>query len=138
MMRSLFVFLAGVMLLCSAFALFTKATWGEPIGVDSLRPAPGRKRVAVQVEVRARKFVLVNEQGMAVGAFGVVDGQLLLMLRDQDKNVRAIFVVDQEGQPRIVFRDENGRPRAQFDIEENESRLMLLDENGKITFKAPQ
>ena len=97
-----------------------------------------KKRIAVQEEVRARKFVLVNEQGTSVGAFGVVDGQLLLMLRDQDKNVRAILAVDEDGQPGIVLLDENGKPRAQFDIEENKSRLMLLDENGKITFKAPQ
>ncbi len=126
------------MLLCSAFALFSRATWGEPIGVDSLQPVYAQEKAAVQEEVRAKKFVLVNEKGTPVGVFGVFDGQLSLMLYDQNKKVRAVLAVDKDGQPGFVLVDENGKIRVQFDIEENEPRLMLLDENGKVTFQAPQ
>ena len=138
MMRNLFVFLAGVLLLCSAFALFSRATWGEPIGVDSLPPRPAQTRVAVQEEVRARKFVLVNEMGTPVGAFGVLDGQPSLKLFDQNKKVRLVLALDQDGQPAFVLTDENEKIRAQFDLEDNEPRLMWIDEKGKASFQIPQ
>ena len=97
-----------------------------------------QEKVAIQEEVRARKVVLVNEQGTPVAAFGMVGGQLSLALRDENKKVRAVIGVDQEGQPGVFMLDENGKIRAKFDVEENEPRLLLLDENGKILFKAPQ
>ena len=134
-MRNLFVFLAGVMLLCSAFALFSRATWGEPIGIDSLRSRPVQKKAVIQEEVRAKRFVLVNEKGATLGAFGMFDGQLNLMLLDQNEQVRVAFALGRDGQPGFVLLDENGRIRAQFDLEENEPRLMLLDEKGKATFQ---
>ena len=118
--------------MCSAFALFSRATWGEPIGVESLEPVHVQRKAAVQEEVRAKKFVLVNEKGTPVGTFGVFNGQLSLMLHDQDRKVRAILAVDKDGQPAFVLLDENGKIRTQFDLEGNEPRLILLDENGKI------
>ena len=164
-MRNLFVFLAGVVLSCSALALSSRVIWGEPIGVDALQPVPiqerpvVQERVAVQEEVRAKKFVLVNEKGTTVGVFGVFNGQLSLILNDQDKKVRAMLVVDGNGQPafvlidgngkirtqldvegnkpRIMLLDENGKTRAQLDVERNKPRLVLLDENGKAAFQAP-
>ena len=138
MMRSLFVFLAGVMLLCSAFALFSRATWGEPIGVDSLRPPSVQEKAAIQEEVRAKRFVLVNDHGTPLGAFGVIDGQLSLKLFDQNKKVRLVLALDPNGQPGVVLADENERIRAQFDLEENKPRLMMLDENGKVMAQVPQ
>ena len=136
-MRNLLVFLMGVSLLCSAFGLFSKATWGEPIGVDSLKP-DFQGKAAIQEEVRAKRFVLVNEHGTPLGALGVIDGQLSFKLMDQNKKVRLVLALDPNGQPGVVLADENERIRAQFDLEENEPRLMLLDENGKVVFQAPQ
>ena len=126
------------MLLCSAFALFSKATWGEPIGVDSLRPPPVQEKAAIQEEVRAKRFVLVNDHGTPLGAFGVIDGQLSLKLFDHNKKVRLVLALDPNGQPGVVLADENERIRAQFDLEENKPRLMMLDENGKVMAQVPQ
>ena len=137
-MRNLLVFLAGVLLLCSAFALFSKATWGEPIGVDSLRPPPVQEKAAIQEEVRAKRFVLVNDHGTPLGAFGVIDGQLSLKLFDHNKKVRLVLALDQDGQPGFVLADENEKIRAQFDLEDNEPRLMWIDEKGKASFQIPQ
>ena len=138
MMRSLFVFLAGVMLLCSAFALFSRATWGEPIGVDSLRPPPVQEKAAIQEEVRAKKFVLVNEKGTPVGRFAMVNGQPGLVLHDQEKKVRAVLALDRNGEPGLVLFDKNVKTRAQFDLQENEPRITLLDEKGKVMFQSPR
>ena len=137
MMRNLFVFLVGVMLLCSAFALFSRATWGEPIGIDSLEPVYQEKaavqgKAAVQEEVRAKKFVLVNEKGTPVGAFRTFEGQPGLMLNGQDKKVRAIFALDRSGGPGFVLFDENGKILAQFAIMGNEPRIVLRDKNKKL------
>ena len=158
-MRNAFLLLVSVLLLGSTFALFSRATWGGPIGADSLQPATIQMKTAVHEEVWAKKFVLVNDVGTPVGVFGVFDGQLSLLLRDQNQKDRAVLAVDKDGQPalvlvnengkirvqfdiednepRLVLLDENGKIRAQFDIEENEPRLMLLDENGKATFQTP-
>ena len=138
MMRNLLVFLAGLMLLCSAFALFSRATWGEPIGVEALQPIPVQEKIAVQEEVRAKKFVLVDEKEAPVGTFFMYDGQVTLMLSDKDKKVRALLAVDKDGQPGFVLLDENGKIRVQIDVEGNEPRVKLLDENGETTFQAPQ
>ena len=137
-MRNLFVFLAGVVFSCSVLALSCRVIWGEPIGVDSLRPADVQGKITVQEEVRARKFVVVNEKGLPVGTFGVIEGQVSLGLFDQNKKVRLVLALDQHGQPGVALADENERIRAQFDLEENEPRLVLLDENGKAIFEAPQ
>ncbi len=131
-MRNLFVFLAGVLLSCSAFALFSRATWGEPIGVDSLEPVLVQGNAAVQEEVRARRFVLVNEKGISMGVFDTFGGQPCLMLHGENKKVRAIFGLDKDAQPGVALFDKNGKIRAQFDIEGNEPRVVLFDENGKI------
>ena len=137
-MRSLSVILASVALLCSTAALFSRVTWGEPIGVDSLGPPPVQGKVAVQEEVRAKKFVLVNEEGTSTAALGSVEGQPGLVLYDHNNKRRALIALDKDGQPGILLLDANGRIRAQFDIEGNEPRLVLLDENRKATFQAPQ
>ena len=137
-MRNLFVFLAGVVFSCSALVLSSRVIWGEPIGVDSLRPTHVQEKAAVQEEVRAKRIVLVNEHGTPLGAFGVIEGQLSLKLFDQNKKVRLVLALDQDGQPGVVLADDKERIRAQFDLEENEPRLMLLDKNGKVTFQVPQ
>ena len=130
--------------MCSAFALFSTATWGEPIGVEALQPIPVQARpavgekVAVQEEVRAKKFVLVDEKETPVGTFFMYDGQVTLMLSDQDKKVRALLGVDKDGQPGFVLLDEKGKIRVQIEVNGNEPRLKLLDENGETTFEAPQ
>ena len=140
-MRNLLVFLMGVVLLCSAFALFSTATWGEPIGVDAMEPiyteekAPGAERPRVHGEIRAKRFVLVNEKGAPVGVFGMFNGQLSLLLHDQDKKLRAVLGVDRGGQPGFGLLGDNGKLRAQLDIDADEPRLVLLDKNGKIRAK---
>ena len=138
MMRNLFVFLAGVVFSCSALALSSRVIWGEPIGIDSLPSPPVQEKAAIQEEVRAKKFVLVNEKGATLGAFGMFQGQTNLMLYDQNDQVRVAIALDRDGQPAFVLLDDNGKHRAQFDLEENEPRLMLLDANGKVTFQVPQ
>ena len=125
------------MLLCSAFALFSTATWGEPIGVDSLRPPSAEEKAAIQDQVRAKKFILVNEKGTTVGTFGVFNGQPGLVLHDQEKKVRAVLALDRNGEPGLVLFGENGKARAQFIMRKGEPRLALFDGVGKVSFQAP-
>ena len=139
-MRNLLVFLIGVVLLCSAFALFSTATWGEPIRVDAMEPIYTEEKAAaeepgVHEEVRAKRFVIVNEKGMPVGVLGVFSGQLSLLMHDQDKKLRAVLGVDRGGQPGIGLLGQNGKLRAQFDIDGDEPRLVLFDKNGKVRAK---
>ena len=129
-MRNLFVFLAGVLLLGSAFALFSTATWGEPIGVDSLQTHV-QEKAAVQEEVRAKKFVLVNEKGTPVGTFGTFEGQPGLLLHDQNKKLRAVFALEEDGRPMLALVDETGKFRAQFAIAGDEPQIVLWDKNKK-------
>ena len=136
-MRSLLVVLASIALLCSTAALFSRVTWGEPIGVDSLRPAPVQGKAAVQEEVRAKKFVLVNEKGARIGTFGAFNGQPGLVLHDQDKKVRAVLALDRNGDPGLALFDENGNPRAQVIMQQGEPKLMLFDGDRKASFRAP-
>ena len=137
-MRSLSVVLASIALLCSTAALFSGITWGEPIGVDSFGPAPVRGKAAIQEEVRAKKFVLVNEQGTRMGTFGPFNDQPGLVLHDQDNKVRAVLALDKNGEPGLVLYDENQKPRAQVIMRRGEPKLVLFGENRKPTFRAPQ
>ena len=160
-MRNLSVFLAGVVFSCSALALSSRVIWGEPIGIDSLRPTNVQAKAVVQEEVRAKKFVLVNEQGASVGAFGTsngqpglalysesekvrasfaldTNGQPGLVLFGESKKTRALFALDTNGQPGVVLFGENGKARAQFIMQKGEPRLTLLDGVGKVSFQTPQ
>ena len=160
-MRNLFMFFAGVVFSCSVLALSSRVIWGEPIGIDSLRPTHPQGKAAVQEEVRAKKFVLVDEQGMSVGAFGTTNGQPRLALYGESEKVRALFALDPSGQPGlalfsesqkaraffaldtngqpgVVLFGENGKPRAKFIMQKGEPRLTLLDGVGKVSFQTPQ
>ena len=130
-MRNLLVCLAGGLLLGSAFVLFSRATWGEPIDIDALQPTHVRDNAAVQEEVRAKKVVLVNDMGKAVAVFGMFKDQPSLIMRDQNNKVRAVLALREAGQPQLVLFDGTGKRRAQFDTQASEPRLMLFDGTGK-------
>ena len=144
----------------SGFMLFSRATWGEPIDINALQPARVQDTTAVQEEVRAQRFVLVNEMGTSVAVFGLFKNQPSLIMRDQNDKVRAVLALRQAGQPelvlfdgtgrrraqfdteaseaRLILFDGTGKPRAQFDTEKDEPRFMLFDGSGKVAFQAPQ
>ena len=131
MMRNPLVLLAGAILLCLATGLFSKAIWGEPIGIDSLRPTPIQAKAIVQEEVRAKRFVLVNEEGTTLGTFGALDGQPAIAMHDQNKKLRALFAIDSNGQPGLVLFGENGNAQAQLVMGRVEPRLVLQDQEKK-------
>jgi hypothetical protein len=87
-------------------------------------------------EVRARSFVLVNENGKPLAELGVTEaggpavGTRLRFFDQKGKPVLWLGV-DQNG-PRFDLHDENGKARAALDLLKDGPELILFDENGKM------
>lgn len=57
---------------------------------------------------------------------------------EEDGNVRANFLIDQVGIPRLIIRDRLGEPRVLLTFDENlPSQLLLFDGNGHPIYQVP-
>ena len=104
-------------------------------------------------EVRARKFVLEDENGGTCAMLGVAEDSPGLVLYDEDgkrrvvlsvsaaDNAPVLVLLDENGKarvqmtavgdgPNLTLSDGNGKPRAGFNVSDNMPSLVLLDENG--------
>jgi hypothetical protein len=83
-----------------------------------------------QNEIRARSFILEDENGKERAALvGSKDGASLEML-DENGKVRAKMSVDKDGSM-LLLSDENGKLRAGLSAHKFGAGLVLYDENGK-------
>jgi hypothetical protein len=112
----------------------------------------------VQDEIRARKFVLEDENGKTrAGLVAGIDGPALalfdengkmrigmaafefgpgLSLSDENGKMR-ILVAALKGMATMNLADENGKPRAKLSVPKEGPDLKLIDENGKVLWQAP-
>jgi len=80
-------------------------------------------------EIRARKFVLEDENGKERAALAVNEYGSELLLHDENSKMSARLLVIAEG-PALVLR-ENGKTRAELGVLNDTPQLVLLDENGR-------
>ena len=80
--------------------------------------------------VKARSFILVDDDGKVRGIFGVVKGGPLLSMYDENGKGRATLTVSSYG-PGLTLRDENGKERATLTAVKPGPLLRLFDQNGK-------
>ena len=80
--------------------------------------------------VRAKEFILVDENGMLRANMGVGKDGPLLALYDEKGKPRIALSVDKEG-PQLTMRDENDKPRIGMLLIDSGMGLTLRDEKGK-------
>jgi len=86
-------------------------------------------RIAVN-EVRARRLVLVDDEGQERAALDVIGNGPGLTLLDAAGNCRAMLAVTAE-EPWLTLFDAAQKPRAALEMTPNGPRLTLADETGK-------
>ncbi len=97
-------------------------------------PAPAQPAGAGMImtgakEIRARKFVLEDENGESRGGLVVLNEGPSLALIDEKGELRAVLGVGKDG-PRLDLWDENGNTRAMLSVDKDGPALTLIDENG--------
>lgn len=97
--------------------------------IPTTRPAPAQK------EVRARAFILEDENGRAVATLITERGGTVLRLCDAKGDARAMLSVTNDG-PSLGLFDENDHLRAALVAHKAGSGMMLHDENGKTRIGA--
>jgi hypothetical protein len=94
------------------------------------------RAAAVQKEIRASSFCLVDESGNNRGRFAIMKDGAGLALYDESGKVRAGVFATKLGAS-LDLCDENGKIRGYFNVGKDGPRLDLRDEHGKRLFSAP-
>lgn len=143
---------AGAGLLLAAWVV----SWAFEPGTAIAEPA---KAGAVVREVRAKRFVLEDENGKRRAVLGVNKRSVMLILLGEKGQVLAnllatktgasLWLSDEKGEERavlsaakdashLVLLDEKGKQRATLRADKTSgSRLEFLDKNGKLLWSAP-
>lgn len=89
--------------------------------------------------VRARKFVLVDEEDQPRGLWNVfADGSTGLALAGEDDKPGGVWAVLADGSSALNLFDKNGRVGAKLAVgTDGSTALTLADKDGKIIFRAP-
>lgn len=98
--------------------------------VATVEPASAQPSDGVLKEVRANKFVLVDDDGKMLAQLGVDVFGPTLSLSDKNDKVRAWLGVDEDG-PLLQLSDDKGKVRALLGADEDVSGLSLFDDKGK-------
>ncbi len=103
------------------------------------------KRDRVEPEVRARSFVLVDDNGKDRAALAMTEDGPRLFLSDENGEPRVTLSVQKDG-ARLSLWDENGKNRVGLSVLKNGPgvsvtkdmpNLTLMDGKGKVVWKAP-
>jgi hypothetical protein len=96
--------------------------------IESVRPVQAQGYAKVSQEIKAKKFTLVDEQGMDRATLSIEkDGSGPdLVLIDKNYHIRAIL-----GVGKLILHDEKGFSRAYLSVGKGGPSLGLLDEKGK-------
>ena len=100
------------------------------VGWAGVLQTTAQEKAQVLPEVRARNFVLVDENGKMRAGLTVLKYGPGLNLIDENGKIRAQLGVGMNG-PGLFLLDENGKGRTQLIAGMNGPELFLLDENGK-------
>ena len=106
------------------------AVWGIVADAGGERADGGRIAVPLN-EVRAKKFVLVDDKGTTRAVLGALKDGSALALQDENGNIRAALSAFKD-EPGLMLVGENGKIRAMLDGYKDGSGLRLRDENGNI------
>jgi hypothetical protein len=102
----------------------------------------GQRQEAAQVregavEVRARKFVVVDKNGNLRAILALAKTGPMLGLGDENGKLRTALGLSKDG-AKLSLRDENGKTRARLSVDQGgQPGLRLLDEKDKIIWSAP-
>lgn len=82
---------------------------------------------AVHDEIRARKFVLVDDSGTIRAELGILpDGQTRLIIRDEAKGTEAWFGTDETGMPVLTFGSKTGEPLMELGVLDGRSPVFIM------------
>ena len=90
----------------------------------------------VPEEIRAKKFIVVDEKGKSRGGLGVSSDGPGLFLHDENGRIRAGLSASSAG-PGLGLHDENEKLRALLSVTSEVTGLGLYDKNGKELFRDP-
>lgn len=82
--------------------------------------------------LRAKRFVLEDENGNVSAAMRTTDDGPVVELYDQSGEPRLSLTVDSNGIPSVGLLDENGFARVALLADQAESTVMLGDANGEL------
>ncbi len=90
---------------------------------------------AVSEVVKARNFLLVDENGKTRAALEMIGDESSLVLSDKSGKERATLKVDNDFGPDLRMLDENGKTLAMLVVVKGDPFLDLSDENGRARAK---
>ena len=109
-------------------ALTALLSTGAVVLVALGRPSTGQTNVSgVQNEVRARKFVLVDEAGHERAELGInPDGRAGLVVWDKAKGMSAWLGTDDREMPVLTFGSKTGEPLMEFGVLDGRSPVFIM------------
>jgi hypothetical protein len=78
-----------------------------------------------------RKLIISLLVALFAGIMGFIGGFIAISYNDV-LNVKAIYLKDNDGKPKIVLRDKHGKGRIVFAIADDKPLIAIVDENGKL------
>ena len=129
---------AGAVLL--AGATFFLAAWARPVDVRArsfiLVDQDGRTRAQLVIEKEGPKLVLGDENGNIRAGLNANTEGTGLFLFDENGKTRVMLGATSDG-PGLFLDDENGKTRATLGAIKDGQALFLYDKNGKVFWSAP-
>ena len=131
--------------LVAAFVGGAVSNWALSPQLATAAEKKGVEVAPVQQEVRARSFVLVDDNGKDRAALAMTEDGPRLFLSDENGEPRVTLSVQKDG-ARLSLWDENGKNRVGLSVLKNGPgvsvtkdmpNLTLMDGKGKVVWKAP-
>ena len=109
-------------------ALTALLSTGAVVWVGLGRPTTAQSNVrGVQNEVRARKFVVVDDAGTDLAELGILpDGGTRLIIRDKAKGTEVWLGTDDAGMPVLTLGRKSGEPLMELGVLDGQSPVFLM------------
>lgn len=98
--------------------------------------AQSKDKDTAQAEVRAHKFVLVDENDKQRAVISTDKANPLIALYDQNQKIRVGLNAHKDG-PGLLMYDAEGKQQMAVFADKNGPGIIITDEKGKIQFNAP-
>jgi len=100
------------------------------------QPAFAGNSKVVYDEVKAKKFVVIDDKGRTRGGFSYEGGIVGLTLVNANGEPKCTINIEQDG-PGIMLLGKNGKMKCALKVIEDTSSLYFFDANGKAILKIP-